>query len=737
MSRVGTLLVAAFVSLLFVTQVFAGPRKPKVVYIHSDTVAPENVADVVAKLTSAGVFASVSTFDGGTGTPTLPYLVTFDAALVANRQSWQDKVAMGNVLADYVDAGYGVVLAPFANAGVYDDNGLAGRWTGSYNCIPFSRYTSGPATLGTITLPDHLPSSGVQSFNGGASSFRPSTSSLQPGAALCLSWSDGKPLAAFGPLINRADIGFYPTSSDINPAYWSTSGDGLKIMVNTILLTIRPKVLICASAALTNGLDNPRFTDPRNRLRGTGFFSGIDMFDAGAATPTLDQLKNYDAVLTWTNVPLFNPVAFGNVLADYTDAGYGVVAASFATGGAQTTTRIEGRWATGGYQLIDATGGVVQDSPATLGTVFYPSHPALSGVTSFSGGLKSFRPASTVLPSHAVLVAQWSDGKPLIVTSTKFHNRCDLGMYPPSSLVDPTFWTDGTNGPNIMGNALRIATKPYVGILHSETNGLTYLTQNRLFLQRRFSAVDLLPPLQNETPSAAVLRPYSSLLVWGSQTPFQDATALGNRLADFVDANGGVVVGLQSTVVNPGGPNTRPRGRWILQGYDITTESQLPTTISGSPASLGQLLVPNHPIGTFVRRFSGGTGSLRQSSDPKYRGTRILSWSDGKTLAVQHNFRKRIDFGFYPASSLEYGPGWNVRTDGARLEANALDYVAEMKPCPGDFNGDHRIDDADFVLFAEYYSALVDPRGDLNGDGLSDDTDFVPFATIYDQFLCP
>ncbi|MGH7242866.1 MAG: hypothetical protein ACREJD_05555 [Phycisphaerales bacterium] len=57
--------------------------------------------------------------------------------------------------------------------------------------------------------------------------------------------------------------------------------------------------------------------------------------------------------------------------------------------------------------------------------------------------------------------------------------------------------------------------------------------------------------------------------------------------------------------------------------------------------------------------------------------------------------------------------------------------------CAGDFNSDGVVDDSDFVLFAEYYNALVDPRGDLNGDSLTDDSDFVIFASAYDTLVCP
>lgn len=65
-------------------------------------------------------------------------------------------------------------------------------------------------------------------------------------------------------------------------------------------------------------------------------------------------------------------------------------------------------------------------------------------------------------------------------------------------------------------------------------------------------------------------------------------------------------------------------------------------------------------------------------------------------------------------------------------------------PCPGDFNNDGFVDDADFVIFAASYNILdcADPSmppncpGDMNGDGFVDDADFVDFAFAYNNLVC-
>lgn len=57
--------------------------------------------------------------------------------------------------------------------------------------------------------------------------------------------------------------------------------------------------------------------------------------------------------------------------------------------------------------------------------------------------------------------------------------------------------------------------------------------------------------------------------------------------------------------------------------------------------------------------------------------------------------------------------------------------------CPCDLNGDHVVDDADFVLFVYGYSNLIDFLGDFDLDGDVDDDDFFVFSGKYSAFLCP
>jgi len=79
--------------------------------------------------------------------------------------------------------------------------------------------------------------------------------------------------------------------------------------------------------------------------------------------------------------------------------------------------------------------------------------------------------------------------------------------------------------------------------------------------------------------------------------------------------------------------------------------------------------------------------------------------------------------------------------------ASGIDWrfgIQPPDPCPGDFNIDGVVDDADFVIFVNAYNILdcADPTMpdgcvcDMNGDGFVDDADFVDFVVAYNNLTC-
>lgn len=715
-------LVCGLAVLAFVSVAVAGAKRPpKVLILHATPSGfPTWPDDVQNKIASSSLFTTVDRMDVRVATPSLATLLSYDAVLVFSDAGFLDPTALGNVLADYVDAGGGVVSSTFTNASVP----LAGRWAPGYLVINPAGQTAPNASLGTIANQNHPIMIGVTAL--AATQAYQGTGAVLAGNTLVASWSTGGPLVATSnTLPGRADLNFYPVSSDSRADFWNTAGDGAKLMVNALLYVMRPRVLIAGvESTSTNWVG-----DVKSKVRATGLIGITDTLNLAVSTPTLAQLQSYDATLVWTDAFSFNSSALGNVLADYVDSGGGVVTSMFASAG----LAIGGRWSTG-YQLIAPSSQT--SGASSLGAITYGSHPAMLGVAAFNGGTSSYRPSTGALNPGAFAIAKWADSRPLVVASTKLHNRLDLGFFPPSSTVRADLWTAATDGGKLMANALVYTAKPYILVGAADNAPFQADTVAKLNATKRFSGVGTVD-LGMSSPTIDVYTPYNAVLTW-SDAPYFSPATIGNTLADYVDAGGGVVVGVFANT-NAGG-NLALQGRWPTGGYDICPTASAPNyTNTGPAASLGLLVEPFHPITRFVRRFDGGSASYRGITSPLLRGRTIMKWSDGNMLAAVHNFRKRADLGYFtPSSGTTLGTlAWNQRTDGTWMTANAIEFVVRAKPCPGDFNGDGQVDDFDFVLFASYYDALVDPRGDLNGDGLTEDSDFVIFASGYNELVCP
>jgi hypothetical protein len=196
--------------------------------------------------------------------------------------------------------------------------------------------------------------------------------------------------------------------------------------------------------------------DVQSKIAGTELISGsVDTFNASLGTPTLALLQAYGAVLFFSDASFQDKVLLGDVLADYVDGGGGAVEMTFALWDASAGIDIGGRWRSGGYDpLIPApqSSGI----PLTLGTIHQPGHPILAGVTNFSGGSSSYHNVVGGVSAGTILVADWSNGQPLIAANTSSFTgtTAALNFYPPSSDVRGDFWTSTTDGGVLMANAL-------------------------------------------------------------------------------------------------------------------------------------------------------------------------------------------------------------------------------------------------------------------------------------------
>lgn len=150
--------------------------------------------------------------------------------------------------------------------------------------------------------------------------------------------------------------------------------------------------------------------------------AGVGTIDARFSTPTLAQLLPFDLVVVFSNTEYADPVALGNVIADYQDAGGIVVATNANWYG--PPYGMEGRWMTGGYTPFNYP-APTQNSTSTLGT-YDPSHPLMQGVTE----LTAFFRNQMTLTAGASQVAAWADGWPLLAyKTTNGHTAVGINAY--------------------------------------------------------------------------------------------------------------------------------------------------------------------------------------------------------------------------------------------------------------------------------------------------------------------
>jgi uncharacterized repeat protein (TIGR01451 family) len=134
----------------------------------------------------------------------------------------------------------------------------------------------------------------------------------------------------------------------------------------------------------------------------------VDTFNAGIATPGVDTLSAYDAVVSFSNTDYTNPKVLGDNMASYADQGGVVVEFAFNWFN-RAQRQLGGRWATGGYSAYDGPAATVIQNGATFGR-HEASSPLLAGVNAL--GTETHQDVG-VAP-RAVGVAKWSDGQSAI-----------------------------------------------------------------------------------------------------------------------------------------------------------------------------------------------------------------------------------------------------------------------------------------------------------------------------------
>ncbi len=288
----------------------------------ANSVAAPWFTDPQNRLVSSGAFASVTVINAGSVTPLLSELNLYDAVLVWSNQSFDDPVALGDNLADYVDGGGNVVVAAFSNSSTSTGRILTGRWqSGDYGVIPDSSgTTTGSATIGTIDDPGHPIMAGVSTFAGGTSSFRPTITSLPPSALRIAAWDDGSTLIAIRSdrAGRRIDLGFYPPSDAVQGDFWDSTTDGGDILLNAMVFAVSGSALVAPIAASGHphqaGKNKYISFSPHAATAGIMLGYQVTHVDSGAAwyistprtTPVAVASENLTFLVSDTTLPTFD-----------------------------------------------------------------------------------------------------------------------------------------------------------------------------------------------------------------------------------------------------------------------------------------------------------------------------------------------------------------------------------------------------------------------------------------------
>jgi subtilisin family serine protease len=170
------------------------------------------------------------------------------------------------------------------------------------------------------------------------------------------------------------------------------AGDGAKLEARSAVNASSIKFAESPSSALNIVLlqcsnDLSFNADVQNKLLATGLFASVASIDLRFVTPKLSELLLFNGALIEGGSGAYaDKLTLSNVLADYVDAGGGLVTALFVTGsGSPQPWVLSGRFLSNGYYAIDP-GGQSQGTTKTLGVVYDPGHPIMQGVKSCDGG---------------------------------------------------------------------------------------------------------------------------------------------------------------------------------------------------------------------------------------------------------------------------------------------------------------------------------------------------------------
>lgn len=230
MKLVQKLMILSISSLLSVGAFTSSARSGAIdiLILHAD---PDYVVSLQTALNAySSDFSSISLHDArsfGGSVPSLATLQQYEAVLAYNNHAWVDSTAVGNVLADFVDGGGGLVVADGA---LLNSRKLGGRFLSQeyYAITPGGGYDA-PGNYGTVHVPGHDVVQGVGSF---FTTIPYDGTTVTTGATKIASFSTGGVAVAEKTIggVKRIDLGIQPP-----PGFNSSDPDATKLIRNSLI----------------------------------------------------------------------------------------------------------------------------------------------------------------------------------------------------------------------------------------------------------------------------------------------------------------------------------------------------------------------------------------------------------------------------------------------------------------------------------------------------------------------
>ena len=405
------------------------------------------------------------------------------------------------------------------------------------------------------------------------------------------------------------------------------------------------------------------YDDPVMRDSIAAFIGGtVDYFNAGSCTPTPQLLAQYDAVFTWPSFQYSDPQLLGDRLADYVDAGGRVLLGAFST--YVFGSPLGGRIMTAAYAPVTSPSGANHFSIAGY---------AHDGTGCLFGAVRGFSAVYRdvlTLQGGGVVAAHWDDGeicvayrpdlRVLYLNGTAVLDRCQSWRHlvanaatcatalaatwqPQSGAPAPgvTPWRNATAHEDApLGT--QVMRTPASGRL-ALPGAATVASRNVLTPAAASSGPHILyapaepddPDLRSTvaaftggtvdyfdarfaTPSATLLAGYQVVFTWPDYA-YQDACTFGDRLADFVDAGGRVLLGAFSTFLHGNSLDGR-----------IMTSPYAPVTSPSGGNHFAMAAYARDGTGCLFNAVRGFTASARDLLVLQGAGIAAAHWADGE-----------------------------------------------------------------------------------------------------------